>query len=269
MEAEYSKRVYQGVRVKHTVKDLLAEKRSRQTSGPRFAGVSAQSPLIQMAGSHTLPGYYGMRRPFFPDAEFCSSSKQFSTDIYSSALTGKSFSCDITPMSTYSSLIDSCYPESFSDYRSVAHSGGGSSVFSSTALATRLPHFPGDTSHFMLRDSWEQAGMEPAEALCGNSLVPAPVELSSPSQYRSSSRSSSMGSSQFYSLHTLDDVPYPSSFQLPSNFPCPTYSEHVAKLPALSTEDTETVPSALNDMLPWVKEDATGAWSHCEIRRTF
>ncbi|GAA6106336.1 uncharacterized protein C11orf53 homolog [Tachysurus ichikawai] len=37
MEAEYSKRVYQGVRVKHTVKDLLAEKRSRQTSGPRFA----------------------------------------------------------------------------------------------------------------------------------------------------------------------------------------------------------------------------------------
>lgn len=34
---EYSKRVYQGVRVKHTVKDLLAEKRSRQTSGPRFA----------------------------------------------------------------------------------------------------------------------------------------------------------------------------------------------------------------------------------------
>lgn len=34
---EYSKRVYQGVRVKHTVKDLLAEKRSRQTTGPRFA----------------------------------------------------------------------------------------------------------------------------------------------------------------------------------------------------------------------------------------
>lgn len=33
---EYSKRVYQGVRVKHTVKDLLAEKRSRQTNGPRY-----------------------------------------------------------------------------------------------------------------------------------------------------------------------------------------------------------------------------------------
>lgn len=119
------------------------------------------------------------------------------------------------------------------------------------------------------RDSWEQAGMEPTEGLCGNGLAPASVEPSSPSQYRSSSRSSSMGSSQFYSLHTLDDMPYHSSFQLPSSFPCPTYSEHVAKLPALSTEDTENAPSALNDMLPWVKEDATGVWSHCEIRRTF
>lgn len=102
------------------------------------------------SGSHPLPGYYSMRRPFFSDAEFCSSSKQFSTDIYSSALTGKSFSCDTMPMSTYSSLIDSYYPESFSDYRSAAHSGGGSSIFSSTALGTRLPPFPGDTSHFML-----------------------------------------------------------------------------------------------------------------------
>lgn len=33
---DYSKRVYQGVRVKHTVKDLLAEKRSRQTSNTRL-----------------------------------------------------------------------------------------------------------------------------------------------------------------------------------------------------------------------------------------
>lgn len=101
------------------------------------------------AGSHTLPGYYGMRRPFFSDTEFCS-SKQFSADIYSSALTGKTLSCDTTPMSTYSSLIDSYYPESFSDYRSAAHSGGGSSLLSSSALATRLPPFPGDTAHFML-----------------------------------------------------------------------------------------------------------------------
>ncbi|KAH0623317.1 hypothetical protein JD844_031525 [Phrynosoma platyrhinos] len=34
--ADYGKRIYQGVRVKHTVKDLLAEKRSRQTSNSRL-----------------------------------------------------------------------------------------------------------------------------------------------------------------------------------------------------------------------------------------
>lgn len=44
--ADYSKRVYQGVRVKHTVKDLLAEKRSRQTSASRF---SVSSPTAAAA----------------------------------------------------------------------------------------------------------------------------------------------------------------------------------------------------------------------------
>lgn len=34
---DFGKRVYQGVRVKHTVKDLLAEKRSRQSSGSCFS----------------------------------------------------------------------------------------------------------------------------------------------------------------------------------------------------------------------------------------
>lgn len=36
LRLDYTKRVYQGVRVKHTVKDLLAEKRSRQTNGSRY-----------------------------------------------------------------------------------------------------------------------------------------------------------------------------------------------------------------------------------------
>lgn len=48
---DFSKRVYQGVRVKHTVKDLLAEKRSQQTNGPRYSvstlllSSSASTPL--------------------------------------------------------------------------------------------------------------------------------------------------------------------------------------------------------------------------------
>lgn len=38
--------MYQGVRVKHTVKDLLAEKRSRQTNGPRYSVSTVSSKLL-------------------------------------------------------------------------------------------------------------------------------------------------------------------------------------------------------------------------------
>lgn len=109
--------------------------------------------------------------------------------------------------------------------------------------------------------------MEATEGLCGNGLAPTPAEPSSPSQYRSTSRGAGLPSSQFYSLHTLDDVPYPTPFQLAAGFP---YSEPAAKLPGLPIEDHESAQSALTaDTLPWAKEDATGAWSHCDIRRTF
>lgn len=58
--AEYSKRVYQGVRVKHTVKDLLAEKRQRQTSVPRFNvsllfGLSSFAPIHFLSFGLSLP----------------------------------------------------------------------------------------------------------------------------------------------------------------------------------------------------------------------
>lgn len=49
---DYSKRVYQGVRVKHTVKDLLAEKRSRQTSTSRYS-VSA---FVRLSSPHLSRG---------------------------------------------------------------------------------------------------------------------------------------------------------------------------------------------------------------------
>ncbi|KAI4815455.1 hypothetical protein KUCAC02_005599 [Chaenocephalus aceratus] len=88
-------RVYQGVRVKHTVKDLLAEKRSRQTPGPRYNGGSPSPPsFVQMPGSHMLPSYYGMRRSFISDSDFCPSTKQFSPDVYSPSLGGKPLGCE-------------------------------------------------------------------------------------------------------------------------------------------------------------------------------
>uniref|UniRef100_A0A8C1CY19 Si:ch211-213d14.1 n=2 Tax=Cyprinus carpio TaxID=7962 RepID=A0A8C1CY19_CYPCA len=282
METEFSKRVYQGVRVKHTVKDLLAEKRSRQTSSPRYAGVSSPpSPFVQMTGSHMLPSYYGMRRPFISDTEFCSSTKAFSADGYPSSLTGKSLSCDTGCVSGYSSLIDSFYPESFGDYRSTPFSSGGSTIFSPSALSSLLPSYSSDPSHYLLRDSWEATGSDGVEGLCGDALTPMPLstpsslvnpDTVSPTQFRSSSRGSSMTPSQSYSLHSLDEVNYHSSFQTNSgSFASPPFmTEPATKLvPILPSEDTESAPSALSDNLVWGKEDTASTWSQYEVRRAF
>uniref|UniRef100_A0A672R6S7 Si:ch211-213d14.1 n=1 Tax=Sinocyclocheilus grahami TaxID=75366 RepID=A0A672R6S7_SINGR len=275
ISAEFSKRVYQGVRVKHTVKDLLAEKRSRQTSGPRYA---VSPPLNR---SHMLPSYYGMRRPFIADTEFCSSTKPFSTDVYPSSLMGKSLSCDTGCVSGYSSLIDSYYPESFGDYRSTSFSSGGSTIFSPSALSSLLPSYSSDSSHYLLRDPWEPTGSDGVEGLCGDALAPMPLstpsslvnpETVSPTQFRSSSRGSSMTSSQSYSLHSLDEVNYHSSFQTTSgSFASLSFmTEPASKLvPVLPSEDTENAPSALSDSLAWGKEDTASTWSHYEVRRAF
>lgn len=97
-----------------------------------------------------LPSYYGMRRPFISDAEFCSTTKPFPADVYQSALVGKSLSCDTGCMSSYSSLIDSYYPDSYGDYRNSPFTSGGSTIFSSSALSSLLPSYPSDPSHYLL-----------------------------------------------------------------------------------------------------------------------
>nr|KAF6342569.1 hypothetical protein mPipKuh1_001637 [Pipistrellus kuhlii] len=54
VSGDYSKRVYQGVRVKHTVKDLLAEKRSKQTSNSRFSGHRSCQATMASGGPSCL-----------------------------------------------------------------------------------------------------------------------------------------------------------------------------------------------------------------------
>ncbi|XP_069003361.1 LOW QUALITY PROTEIN: POU domain class 2-associating factor 2 [Embiotoca jacksoni] len=296
MDTEYSKRVYQGVRVKHTVKDLLAEKRSRQTSGPRYSGGSSSPPsFVQMPGSHMLPSYYGMRRPFISDSDFCSSTKQFSPDVYSSTLGGKPLGCDPATMSSYSSLIDSYYPETFGDYRSAAtFSSSGGSFLPSSALSSLLPPFSGESSHLFLRDSWEQSVPEPVahvEALCADSLasvnVPpphaSPEPPASPSQYRSPSRGSSMGpvsSGQPYTLHSLEDAHYhplttSSSYPVPSSFPCPPYmsspvSDLVSKMVTEeAAEGHSSLPAGPDGHSSWAKDDGVSSWSPYDNRRAY
>ncbi|KAM6987847.1 LOW QUALITY PROTEIN: POU domain class 2-associating factor 2 [Tautogolabrus adspersus] len=295
MDTEYSKRVYQGVRVKHTVKDLLAEKRSRQTTGPRYSGGSTTPPsFVQMPGSHMLPSYYGMRRPFMSDSDFCQSTKQFSPDVYSSTLGGKPLGCEPSSMSSYSSLIDSYYPETFGDYRSAAtFSSSGGSFLPSSALSSLLPPFGGESSHLFLRDSWEQSVPESVsqmESLCPDSLasvsvppsMPSPDPPGSPSQYRSPSRGSSMvSSSQPYTLHPLDDTHYhplttSSSYSLPStSFSCPPYmsgtvSDLVSKMVTEEATDSHaSLPSNSEGHSCWAKEDGVSSWSPYEIRRAY
>uniref|UniRef100_A0A8C6L4D6 Si:ch211-213d14.1 n=1 Tax=Nothobranchius furzeri TaxID=105023 RepID=A0A8C6L4D6_NOTFU len=290
-------RVYQGVRVKHTVKDLLAEKRSRQTNGPRYNGGSTTPPsFVQMPGTHVLPSYYSMRRSFLSDTDFCPSTKQFPPDVYSSTLGGKPLGCESSAMTSYSSLIDSYYPETFGDYRSAAtFSSSGSSFLPSSAISSLLPPFSGESSHLYLRDSWEQSGPEPVsqvEALCPEGLAPVSVPPSmpspeppgSPSQYPSPSRGSSMvpsASSQSYTLHPLEDVHYhpltsSSPYSVPSSsFPCPPYmsspvSDLVSKMVAEEvSEGHGSLPTSTEAHSSWGKEDGVSAWSPYEIRRAY
>ncbi|KAM9853572.1 POU domain class 2-associating factor 2 [Aulostomus maculatus] len=299
MDTEYSKRVYQGVRVKHTVKDLLAEKRSRQTNGPRYSGGSTTPPsFVQMSGSHMLPSYYSMRRSFISDSDFCPSTKQFSPEVYSSTFGGKPLGCESSTMTSYSSLIDSYYPETFADYRSTtAFSSSGGSFLPSSALSSLLPPFSGESSHLFLRDSWEQSVPEPVsqvEALCSDSLasvsvppsMPSPEAQGSSSQYRSPGGSSMSpeSSSQPYTLHSLEDTHYhplnssntylgPSTSS--SSFPCASYmsspvSDLLAKMVTEEGPDSHPgLPTNEEAHPSWAKEDGVSSWSSYEIRRAY
>lgn len=82
--AECSKRVYQGVRVKHTVKDLLAEKRSQQTSGPRYTVSPPLHLTWSIPSTETHPTLSFTMVPFTPFTlplcfSFMNANRQFKT----------------------------------------------------------------------------------------------------------------------------------------------------------------------------------------------
>ncbi|XP_028977673.1 uncharacterized protein C11orf53 homolog [Esox lucius] len=280
METEYSKGIYQGVRVKHTVKDLLAEKRQRLTNGPEHSGgTSSQSSFVQMPGSHMIPGYYGMRRPFISDSEF-------SSEIYSTPFGSKPVGCDSSATSGYTSLTDSYYPETLRDYCSAAFTTGGNPIFPSSALSTLLPHFHGESPQFLLRDSQEQTVAHPetqGEGLCAdglNSVTSVPASLPSPdppSQYNPRSRSSSMGSVQPCYVHPLEEGHYHTTYPATCTFTCPPYvtvsSNPACKIAPLATEGSDsslpTHSHPLTHTHLWAKEDGGSSWSPYEIRRSY
>ncbi|XP_064206956.1 POU class 2 homeobox associating-factor 2-like [Anguilla rostrata] len=286
METEYSKRVYQGVRVKHTVKDLLAEKRSRQTSGSRYNGGMSppQSAFVQMPGTHMLPGYYGMRRPFISDVEFSHPGKSFPAEAYAATLGSKSLSCDPSSVTGYPSYMDGYYAEALGDYRSAPFSTGGSSLFPPSALPSLLPPFSGETSHYFLKDSWEQNTTDTGnqtEVLCSDGLAAAAApplpplfstESGSPTHYRASARSSALSGTQPYTLHSLDDAHYPTPYSTTGYMPCTSYmavtGDLTPKMAPLSAEDSEGAPVP-SDTLNWAKDDGSSSWPPYEIRRVY
>ncbi|XP_075183461.1 POU domain class 2-associating factor 2 [Anomaloglossus baeobatrachus] len=281
---DFNKRVYQGVRVKHTVKDLLAEKRSRQTPGSRINGGTnaSQTPFVQMSSSPVLSGYYGVRGSFLPDSEF-HSAKQYSSDLYPSPLGSKSIGCEPTSIQSYPPLLDPYFSDTIGDYRSSSLSSAGSSLFSASSLPPLLPHFSGDPSHYLLRESWEQTvpdNMNQLDVLCADASQTVSSSTSClPSEngavhYRSASRgSSSTQGTQSYSLHSLDDVHYPRNFPTTSSYTFPPFmtvsNELTPKMVHhhLSPEDSSETNTLQDNS--WPKDDANTVWGPYELRRNY
>ncbi|XP_076969124.1 POU domain class 2-associating factor 2 [Tamandua tetradactyla] len=278
-----SKRVYQGVRVKHTVKDLLAEKRSRQTNNSRFHGSvsSSQSPFVPVPGSPVMSGYYGVRRSFLSDSDF-HNTKQFSNDVYTSSV-AKHFSCEASAGQSYTALLESYFPESYGDYHPPALTPNSGSVFSASPLPPLLPPpFPSDPAHFVFRDSWEQTvpdGLSqpdpgPADAL--QTLPPSAsclsqLESDSAAPHRSLSWGPAVAGAPPYPLPPLEDLHYTPGYPNPP-YPFPPFvtvaNELTPKLVQLSPDEGADAPS-LQGPSPWTKEDGSLAWGSYECRRAY
>ncbi|XP_045411583.1 uncharacterized protein C11orf53 homolog [Lemur catta] len=283
---DYSKRVYQGVRVKHTVKDLLAEKRSRQTSNSRFNGSvsSSQSAFVQLPGSPVTSGYYGVRRSFLSDSDF-HGSKPFPNDVYSPSA-AKPFPCEPAAGQGLAGLLEPCFPEPYGDYRAPALPPSAGSLFSAPALPPPpplLPPFPGDPAHFVFRDSWEQTVPDslsqpdpmPADTL--QTLPPSTsclsqLESGSTAQHRGSSWGASLAGAQSYSLHALEDLHHTPGYPTPPPYPFTPFMTVSNDLPPKAvplSPDEEADTSSFHDPSSWTKEDGSLAWGSYDCRRAY
>ncbi|XP_053819210.1 POU domain class 2-associating factor 2 [Vidua chalybeata] len=277
--ADFGKRVYQGVRVKHTVKDLLAEKRSRQSSGSLFSGSTstAQSPFGQVPGSPTTAGYCGGHRSFPAELDF-HSTKQFVSDVYPSPLGSKPFSCDSSAPQGYPALLEPYLSEQFGDHRAPPLPAATSSFFSAPAVPPLLPSFPSDTGHFLLREPWEQSSPEslsqpdsacpelPASSSCLS--LPDPGAAS---PFRGSGWSPALPGAQPYPLHPLEDAHYSPSYAAASPYSLSPFVA-VANEPSRMSHPCPEQPSEpphLAEHSAWAKEDGSALWGTYEGRRTY
>ncbi|XP_034281012.1 POU domain class 2-associating factor 2 [Pantherophis guttatus] len=278
--ADYGKRVYQGVRVKHTVKDLLAEKRSRQTNSLRRNGsvVSSQPSFIPLPSSPTASGYYGVRRSLATDMDL-HNSKDISSEVYGSSLLPKSLAYESPATQGYSLSLDAHLIDQYLDQRAGSIPSGTSAV-----LGNSTSSFPSDSAHYFSRDTWEQSVPDNLGQLeaCPEPLQVAPVssclsahEPGTASHCRNPNWNVSLSGIQSYSFHPLEDVHYPAVFSASSNSPFSSFMAAAANdppglkmLPGSSEESSDT--AALQDSSSfWPKEDSSPLWGSYEERRTY
>ncbi|XP_060107657.1 POU domain class 2-associating factor 2 [Heteronotia binoei] len=282
--ADYGKRVYQGVRVKHTVKDLLAEKRSRQTSGSRFNGSAAttQSSFLPLSGSPAVSGYYGVRRSLMTDVDL-QSSKQIPSDVYAPSLLAKPFPYESHGVQGYPSLLDTYFSDQYGDHRLTPVTSGTASLFGTSPVPPVIPSFPSDSAaHFLSVSTNEQVLPDSLSQpeVCSNSLQAssAPGCLSSPepggpSQYRNPSWNSPLAGPQPYSLHALEDVQYTSGYSAASPYPFssfPTVANDLTPKALHGSPEESADNTSPHDSSPlWPKEDGNPLWGAYECRRTY
>ncbi|XP_062894473.1 POU domain class 2-associating factor 2 [Mobula hypostoma] len=258
---------------------------------------SQSSAYVQMPGSHVIPSYYGVRRPYLSDSDLphCPSSKHYSADVYSSSLSSKSFGCEPPAVTGYQHLLDPYITETFGDYRTPTFPTATSSIFAPQPLAPLFPPFPNESPHFLLRDSWDsvQENVNHGSAICdtlqqmqataancqaqhhGNHSMPD-TESASSSQYKNVARNSGepSQSSQPYPLHPMEEMHFSPGFPVTSAYGCAPFmtvsSELATKTIHLSSEESaDTTPSSLIDMSSWAKEDGSTGWPLYEVRRTY
>lgn len=266
--------------MKHTVKDLLAEKRSRQTSSSRFNGsvASTQSSFVPLSGSPAISSYYGVRRSLMAEMDL-PSNKQIPGDIYASSLLAKPFAYELPTVQGFPSLLDSYLIDQYGE-----HQPNTSSLFNGSSLPPSLAPYSSDAAHFLTRDSWEQAmlpdSLNPSDP-CPDSLqapstsscLSSPEPGSSSSQYRNPTWSSPTSGSQAYSLHALEDIHYTAGYSATSPYPFPSFMSMASDLnPRMintSSEETSDVAPLPDGTSLWPKEDGSPLWGLYECRRTY
>uniref|UniRef100_A0A4X2LPL8 POU class 2 homeobox associating factor 2 n=2 Tax=Vombatus ursinus TaxID=29139 RepID=A0A4X2LPL8_VOMUR len=236
-----------------------------------------------MPGSLATSGYYGVRRSFLSDSDF-HNTKQFSNDGYQSTL-AKPFSCESATMQNYPPILDSYFSEPYGDYRPAALTPNTSSLFGASPLPPPLlqPHFTSDSTHFVFRDSWEQAvpdslnqpdvvPSDPLQTLPAGTNCLSPQESGSPSQHRSSGWGAALPGAQPYSLHALEDLHYTSGYPTPSSYsftPFMTVTNDLTPKVIQLSLDESLDTTSLHESPSWTKEDGNGVWGSYECRRAY